>query len=443
LNNPLTPSLYLPIEESERELTAKLLVAAVAATRGLAAIVGQVWLLNENLDHLPRGIVVFKGNNSIQHDNMRLAKRAGHLVASIEEEALGVARADQILRLYDAGIDRVCDRFFAQGAFHRQTLIGRMPDAADRILVVGNPRVDLLRPSFLAGSFAERDAIRDAHGRFVLINTNYSGANSILGDALATYESCIGTNFFRHDSAEDDQAFRDLLAWERGNIREIARLVRWFETNSDGFSLVIRPHPAERFETWADAFAERPRVRVVRTGGHLPWTLASAVLMHAGCTTGMEAFVAHHPAIALKPGDNPWHSCFLSNQVNPTFGNAADAARFALACMADPARIEDLRAAFLDVLRFHVEAIDGALAAERLVAAICAMLPAAAPAGAVPWQPLPGFRPTRPATASQRHKMSVTFDDARRRLDQVARAVPALARVQLREIGQSVFQVSA
>ncbi|MSP88831.1 MAG: hypothetical protein EXQ92_08480 [Alphaproteobacteria bacterium] len=437
---PLTAILYLPIEEASRELTSKLLLAARAALRGVQVVLGQVWLMTANFDRMPRGTVLFKGNNLIQHRNMRQAKRSGHFIVSMEEEALGVARADQILRLYDDKIDETCDVFLAQGRFHRDVILQRFPQIADRIDVVGNPRIDLLRPEFLKQYDSDRDELQRRHGRFILVNTNYSAGNSTLGDALAAYESSTNTIIFRPDDPIDDEAFRDLLAWERGNIREIVRLVRWLENNGSGTTVIIRPHPSERFDIWLQAFERYRHVRVIRSGGHMPWILASAVLIHSGCTTGMEAFVADHPAIALRPNDNPWHSCFLSNLVNPTVADAATAGRNALHLMVDTHQLQEARPAYRQVLADHITAIDGDLSSDLIVNAIAKRQP---PGSAMQgWQPLPGFFESKPMSPIQRAKMSTTLADIETEMTSIVAALPETEAVKIREIGKSMFYVS-
>lgn len=438
---PLTGILYLPIEEASRELTSKLLLAGRAALRGFQVVLGQVWLMTANFDRMPRGTVLFKGNNLVQRRNMRQARRSGHFIVSMEEEALGVARADQILRLYDDKVDKTCGVFLVQGPFHRDVLLQRFPHIADRIDVVGNPRIDLLRPAFLKQFEADLVALRHEHGSFILINTNYSAGNSTLGDALVAYESSINTIVFRPDDPIDDQAFRDLLAWERGNIREIVRLTRWLENNGTETTVIIRPHPSERLDIWARAFQRCSHVRVIREGGHMPWILASAVLVHGGCTTGMEAFVAGHPAIALRPNDNPWHSCFLSNLVNPNAADAAQAGRMALDLASNSQAVQHARPAYLQTLANHITAINGDLSADLIVDAIKRRHPTSD--ATKNWQPLPGFIESQAISPVQRAKMSSTMATIEAEMAPLIAALPELAAVRIRGVGQSMFHLSA
>lgn len=437
----LTPTIYFAIEESLRELDSRLLLAGIAAERGIAPIIGQQWLLTENLRHLPPGIVVFKGNNTIQHDYMRIARRHGHLVASIEEEALGVAKASQILRLYDHDVDRTCQLFLAQGEFHRQVLVERFPNVVERISVVGNPRMDFLRPEFLKLADADRDAVKDKYGPFVLINTNISDINSALGDVLASYDMCVRTRYITAGDPAGERDFAELLEWEHANAQEIARFMRNIRADRPETTIIIRPHPSERVETWQEAFAGVERVHVVRGGAHLPWTLASDILVHTGCTTGMEAFVAGRTAVSLCPGSYQWHDCMVSNRVNQTFACHRDAARFVIRYLERPGAADDRHPEFESVLDHHVAATKGRLAAERVVDALQTCIPSALKTPDFPLKRGPGFKNRRQGSVDQSRKIETSLDDVNARFARIRRTLARFGDQRVIEFGEAMFQV--
>jgi hypothetical protein len=57
--------VYLPIELLAREFDSKVLLAAELAARGVPVVLGQQWMLFENLERLPPGVVLFKSFNRI------------------------------------------------------------------------------------------------------------------------------------------------------------------------------------------------------------------------------------------------------------------------------------------------------------------------------------------------------------------------------------------
>lgn len=434
----LTPSIYLCVEESFRELESRILIAGLAVEVGLDVVLGQQWLLAENAPHLPRGLYLFKGNNKVQHEFMAYVRRHGHLVASIEEEALGVARADQIMRLYDRGVEETCDLFFAQGPFHRDTLAAHRSGASGKIEVVGNPRLDFLRPEFLARIESECVRLRAEHGPFILFNTNCSGINSNIGDALGAYESSIRTRFFAADNRADDDLFRMLCEWERGNIRAMLRLIKRIAETPAWPAVIVRPHPSERPGIWTEALADVPRVQVVHSAGHLPWTLASEILVHTGCTTGMEAVVAGHNAISLTIEASSWHDCFVSNHINPTFTTLNDAAVFLSDELSGRKPMAAQRARLRPALERHIAATEGSMASERIVAAMRKLLPRER---ITAWQHGSNLKRQRAERLREQAKMKVTPDEVSMHLSTMAATLSRFQSLHVEEIGPSLFRV--
>jgi surface carbohydrate biosynthesis protein len=78
--------IYLPLEIKSREFSSKLLLAAELCARGIPVVIGQQWMIYNNLDRLPPGVILFKSFNKIHLNAMRTAKQRGFYVASQEEE---------------------------------------------------------------------------------------------------------------------------------------------------------------------------------------------------------------------------------------------------------------------------------------------------------------------------------------------------------------------
>ncbi len=309
--------LYLLIEEADRELKSRALIAAVAVERGFDVVLLPQWTAWRNWAVLPPGVALFKGNNAAQCVEMREAKRHGHLVASIEEETLGVIGEGEIHRCYAAAIDEVCDIVFANGESQAEVLRARFGALSGSIHVVGNPRVDLLKGAFIGDVHAAAEDLRRRYGDFILINTNFSSINPRDGDTLAYFDTCANVGVLDPRQADDLDDFFTWCAWERTNLAAVGEFVRKARERSP-WPLIIRPHPTENLEPWVEIAAGMgDRARVIREGDHLAWTAAARVLVHPGCTTGTEALLLGTPAVSLAVDDNCWHDLYLSNLVNP------------------------------------------------------------------------------------------------------------------------------
>ena len=369
--------LYLLIEETARELASRLLIANFALEQGFEVILAPQWAVWENLQDLQPGIVLFKGNNGAQSLIMRRAKAAGHLVASLEEEAFGVSDRREIVRLYEPGIGAFCDLFLTQGLFHARCLAERFPEIASRIRTTGNPRSDLLSATLSAPLRQAARRLRETQGKFVLFNTNFGSINPRHGDAITYFETCARLGIIDPDNAEDMDDLLTWCDWERTNLSALMELVGRLVSRGFPWRVVVRPHPSENIDIWQRNLAGVDGVEVIREGDHHAWTLAAQLLLHTSSTTGLEAFLLGVPAIALCAGDNRWHQLYTANLVNQVDTSAAAAAD-TLFRFVDQSRIGDTRSAagdpegsrFKDQLADHMKVDQHRFAAEHVVEAL-------------------------------------------------------------------------
>lgn len=365
--------LYLLIEEADRELKSRALITATAVERGFDVVMLPQWTAWRNWAGMPPGIAFFKGNNAAQCVEMLEAKRHGHLVASIEEETLGVIGEGEIHRCYAPAVAEACDLLFANGVSQAEILKERFATLAGSIHVVGNPRVDLLKREFIADIHAAADDLRRRHGDFILINTNFSSINPRDGDTLEYFDTCasVGVLDPRRDDDLDD--FFTWCAWERVNLQAVGDFVRKAVERSP-WPLIIRPHPTENLAPWNETVSNMGGdVRVIREGDHLAWTAAARALVHPGCTTGTEALLLGTPAVSLTVDDNPWHDLYLSNLVNPRAGSVERALELVIDLAEGGEMISGGRDACFEKLTRHIttglEHFSCVAIAERLDAA--------------------------------------------------------------------------
>ncbi|NIP25517.1 MAG: hypothetical protein GWN94_14440, partial [Phycisphaerae bacterium] len=66
------------------------------------------------------------------------------------------------------------------------------------------------------------------------------------------------------------------------------------------YNIVVRPHPTENQEIYHRIAAQCDRVRVTNEGNVVPWLMATRVLLHHGCTTGVEAYAMGVPSISYR-----------------------------------------------------------------------------------------------------------------------------------------------
>ncbi len=316
------PWLLLPVETKARELHAKLLLAGMAVERGYSVVLGEQNAMVRQLAHLPRGLYLDKSIAASKTRHFQQLRQRGYKVAAWCEE--GLVYRDRETYLHQ----RIClpslaevERFFCWGDVQQADLAARAGaestaasgEEGAKLVATGNPRFDLLRPEYRDLFADEAQALRQRHGEFILINTNFARYNHFHGE-----ENLLN------------------IQRERGNVREAAQeafLVAWqdflgemyhafaamLEPLSKAFPqhrIILRPHPSENHRRWENECAGLNNVTVAFQGNVVPWLLAAKVSIHNSCTTGVEAYLLDRPVIAYRPVRSDIYDSILPNAVS-------------------------------------------------------------------------------------------------------------------------------
>ncbi len=305
-------TLIIPVESQVRELDAKLLLACVAAERGFPVIIGSRAFVHFRAASMPRGVYLAKSMRSLSDRMFRILRRLGHEIVAWDEEALVHPPPETYftLRLSPSTV-RDASHLLAWGQENLELLRGfpALP-ASTPIHVTGNPRGDMLRPELRGYFEPEVASLRARYGDFILINTNFSDVNPFIpgiglfqpatdpGKAPRFGQSGKGmSREFAEGLRDHKQAIMDHF------IDLIPRLATAFPDQT----IVIRPHPSESYAIYHRLAAQSEQVKVDNEGNIIPWLLASRVMVHNGCTTGLEAYLLRVPAVSYLPTLNEYY----------------------------------------------------------------------------------------------------------------------------------------
>ncbi|MCI5207889.1 MAG: hypothetical protein D3910_03670 [Candidatus Electrothrix sp. ATG2] len=306
--------LFIPVEVKVRELQAKTLLACLAAERGFKVVLGEAHAVRNSLHQLPAGIVLEKGVSPSKVDSFARFRELGNLVVAWCEEGLVFFDDDDYIRrkVSKQDLEQV-DCFFAWGQYHADVITKKFPEMKSRVLCSGNARLDLLRPEFRDVFSAETQKIRSTIGPFILVNTNFSHCNHKKGEG--GYLEVL-RNAGKITSEAEEAFAAGWMAHKKRLFDAFVPMVRRVSEKFPEYKVIVRPHPGENHETWRIFFETDSNVEVVHQGGAVPWILASSVVLHNGCTTGIEAFLLEHPAVAYRPVISDVYDQFLPNSVN-------------------------------------------------------------------------------------------------------------------------------
>lgn len=353
--------ILLPVETVSRELDGKLLLALFAAEAGFRAHVGGMNRIAEA--GFPPSIYIAKSVRFAKQ--VRLMSQLGHRIAAWDEEGLVRFRDDIHQSRIEPEAFSIPSVLFSWGPSNSAVWRSHQFYRGVPIVDSGNPRFDLLRPELRGLHAPAVAALRARHGRFALVNTNFSFVNHFKpeGRKAKVGRSSYDSEAYLAFKREVDAHKRKLFAAFQAAVPDLAAAIAPHQ-------LVIRPHPSESKEAWQRVAQGLPNVLVIYEGPVAQWLLAARCLIHNGCTSAVEAAVLGKPVLAYKPVEDAALDFHLPNGLSEGYADIADVARRTRQILeqdSDAAVNDPTRQA---LLRENVSAIDGPLASERIVAVL-------------------------------------------------------------------------
>ena len=363
----LTRTVYLPIELKAREFDSKLLLALELLRRDYMVVFGQQWAIYDHLAELPPGIILFKSHNAIHHPNVVKARDRGFYTMALEEEVMSLGSQKAMGKIDSKGLYDVVDRVLVHGEFELNYHLSQGCPPR-KLAVVGNPRIDLLRPPNLRSAVSESLAKRDRYGDFILVNTNFGIKNSIWS-VEQLIDIAIRSGAINRKDPDSIRDFVEFAEWERACDLMLKEVLKIFTERSPDVKVIVRPHPSESIEKVMHSFEGLKNIQIVKEGGVIPWILASHCLVHSSCTTGLESAIVGKPTVGLIPYQNYYSEQILSNKVCRTFQSVESAAQELTEIVSNEARqdrVEDLSEPSFSELSFYIANVRGDKSTSRI-----------------------------------------------------------------------------
>jgi hypothetical protein len=240
------------------------------------------------------------------------------------------------------------------------------------IHVTGNPRSDMLRPELQPFYESEAEEIRKTYGNFILVNTNFNHVNAFFpaqnlfrpvkraDEAPQFGKAAVGM------SREYAEGLRD---HKQAIFKTFKQLIPTLDRAFPDHTIIVRPHPTENQQVYMDIAKDCQQVKVTNEGNVVPWLMATDVVIHNGCTTGVEAYMMGVPAISYRAKINEKydlgfyrlpnlisHQCFDLDQL-------LDTLKKIIKGELGPANGDERQA----LVNHYLAAQDGPLACERIV----------------------------------------------------------------------------
>lgn len=323
-----TINLLFPIEGMMRELDFRLVLAVKYAEKHHRIFIGQTFSCFRVMDETDGGVFVGKAisapwprsplapfDKRVGRVSYDVIKMRGFSVVHLSEEGAiftgtEASWADVLDFQLDPCIMQAEDFILTWGDWQRDYYRAKSPRVADHIRTTGHPRFDLYAPEYAELFREDAEAIRARFGTFVLVNTNFGLALHPQGpDVLfSAYEG--------YDPSNPELRERFIAQWSRVNrtMPSFVELVHFLSLRRPDVNIVLRPHPSDDPALYHAAFRGIPNVHVLREGSVVPWLIAASIVVHDGCTTGLESYLLDRPVLNYRPvpGD-PTTDHFLAN----------------------------------------------------------------------------------------------------------------------------------
>lgn len=349
--------IYYAIETSSREFDARVLFSLIASNKGRATVIGHKKDLACYLESVnaPPGFYIHKSASKKQMRKFAEMKFLGHMVLVNDEEGLVYPSCELYIknRLSKESLQYV-DAFFCWGEKHAKDVSSLLEVGSKIIKVTGNPRFDVYRQPYLTAIAAAENRLAEKRVLKILVNTNLAAFNP-------------------HEDIRLDGLSESVKA-RYGYDKEVAGyFVEMINSVANRFpeaAIVVRPHPSEALEYWVSKIKGLSNVIVRREGTAIAESYCADIVIHNGCTTGIEAKFIGKEVISYSPMPPSSWDKHLPSKVSRTIKSLHE-----LLDVIEKINVNGMEAdcEALDEIKYHIQNVDGELAAERMLDCISAL----------------------------------------------------------------------
>lgn len=303
--------IYLPVEIKAREFHSRLLVASYAAAKGYAVVFGKKSEVVKAMAVLPSGVVIDKSITSYAETHLQEIVSYGHLLCSIDEEGI-VYRNEEFYAnsRFSSLTLSISAKVFTWGKVQTATIKKYYPDYQHKLIATGNPRVDIWYRNFHKIYQDEADRLVEQHGDFILVPSNFALYINANG-SQSVYNQVKSLKL----PITIEERKREVRFMGNVFIAFVQAIFKLSEAHP-GRKIIIRPHPADDHSIWKTLFHPFENVEVIYEGSIEPFLLAAKVVIHNGCTTGIQSALMGKPTIAYQPVVSEEFDLYLANSVS-------------------------------------------------------------------------------------------------------------------------------
>jgi len=287
-------NLYLHIEILNRELHSKLLIAMESASRGMDVYLGRLKPYLMKGFFVP-GIILDKSITPTPNrlKEMEYCKKKNFIYTSLDEEVgLINKNNDYLTERYSNQSLKLVDKVFCWGSFDFNNLVKRFNKHKKKFILSGNPRIDYWRRDF--DFFYKKRKLQ--HKNYILFSLNFSYLVS-----KSEFKKFL--KFYKDAKYLDRGITIDSIKKiQKDSLRMYKKFSKLIVTlaNKTDLQIIVRPHPTDPIENYK-FLKKYNNVIVTNKGAISEWIHHAKVVVHSGCTGGLESSIRGLPTISYCP----------------------------------------------------------------------------------------------------------------------------------------------
>ena len=296
-------NIYFEVENFNREIESRILLAMEAVKNGNKVYISDRVQILENAFNkkLEPGIIFLKDVNSEKYvqDKLKKIKENGFIIIAIDEEAgIQFNKYEDFIKARSLRKFDNIDIFLCWGLRDKNILKKKFVNNNTKFLALGSPRIDLCKTFLLEKKkfFSLKKKINE---KYVLISSNINfpiGIRKLPEFVLSRIS----------ENKEDAEWKEKYIYYKWRNHTELCyylvKLIRKLAEEFPQRIFVVRPHPNEKISSWEKILVSKYKnLKIIKSGSIADYIYNSDILLHSGCTSGIESFLMNKNSISYLP----------------------------------------------------------------------------------------------------------------------------------------------
>ena len=290
--------IYLLIENTKRELDAKIYLAIVAARNNWSVIICSKSNFLKQIKNFKKGIVFLKSVGVKNEALVNKGRELGFSFVSTDEEGINFFNEQRLMLRMSGNIYNGLISFFSWGKKDALVINKNHPEQKHVNYIVGNPRIDVLKHPLNKKYMRNAEKIKNKYGNFILLASNF-------GKVIKSTKTDWVSDFIKAGLIKTDDEIKlekDAVNFEKENMNEFIMLTKELCLRFPTKNFIFRPHPTEDLSFWEKALKNLKNLKInTDTLSTNNFTMASDLLIASNCFTNTESFFLGKNSINFVP----------------------------------------------------------------------------------------------------------------------------------------------